>query len=157
MYKHIREHVQEAKKKDEKILITGDFNCKIGTTIKGNREEVSKSGKILKEMILKQELTILNTSPKCEGKWTRIEGETKTILEYVITDVADEESLISMKIDEDKIITPYTITGTRMIHSDHCAITATLNWLIRDKKEAKEETYSLSTSKKNLQNRSIQF
>ena len=151
MYKHIRGHVQEAKKKEEKILLTGDFNCKIGNTIKGNREEVSKSGKILKEMVLKQELTILNKSPKCEGKWTRIEGETKTILEYLITDVSDEDTLISMKIDEDKIITPYTITGERMVYSDHCAIIATFNWLIEDKKKAKEEVNTLNTSKKNLE------
>ena len=102
-------------------------------------------------MVLKQELTILNKSPKCEGKWTRIEGETKTILEYLITDVSDEDTLISMKIDEDKIRTPYTITGERMVYSDHCAIIATFNWLIEDKKKAKEEVNTLNTSKKNLE------
>ena len=84
MYKHIKEHVQEAKKRDEKVLITGDLNCKIGNVIKGNKEEVTKSGKIFKDMIKNQELTILNSSKKCVGKWTRIEGETKSILDYII-------------------------------------------------------------------------
>ena len=98
-------------------------------------------------MVLKQKLTILNKSPKCEGNWTRIEGETKTIL----NSVTDEDTLISMKIDEDKIITPYTITGERMVSSDHCAIIATFNWLIEDKKKAKEEVNTLNTSKKNLE------
>ena len=30
MYKHIKEHVIEAKTRNERIIILGDFNCKIG-------------------------------------------------------------------------------------------------------------------------------
>ena len=58
MYKHIKSHILESAKKGEKIFMTGDYNCKIGDYILGNKEEVSKSGKLLKEMVLEQNLTI---------------------------------------------------------------------------------------------------
>ena len=34
MYEHIKGHIQEARKRGERILITGDFNGKIGSSIK---------------------------------------------------------------------------------------------------------------------------
>ncbi|NQY07805.1 MAG: hypothetical protein HRT68_16805, partial [Flavobacteriaceae bacterium] len=42
--------------KDEKVLIAGDFNCKVGDVIEGNREEVSKSGKMLLKMVKEEQL-----------------------------------------------------------------------------------------------------
>ena len=131
MYRHIKNHFLEAKKKDEKILVTGDFNCKIGNIIKDNKEEVTKSGRLMRDMVLKQGMKILNSNPRCKGKWTRIEGMHKSIIDYFVVDEEDETNLISMEIDEEKLITPYTITNERMIPSDHCAITATFNWIVQ--------------------------
>ena len=149
MYKHIQDHVVEARKKGEKVLITGDFNGKIGDVIEGNKDVVTKkSGKLLKELVSTQDLKILNSSPKCEGKWTRIEGETKSILDYIIVNANDEEALQSMKVDEEKLYTPYTVSGKRMIPSDHCAIMATFNWVMKRKDEEVEE-YLFKTSQKN--------
>ena len=39
MYKSIKEQVEEAKAKKEKVLIVGDFNGKVGITVPGNTEE----------------------------------------------------------------------------------------------------------------------
>ena len=144
MYKHIKEHVTQADKKDEKILIVGDFNGKIGTDIHENREEVTKSGKMLKQLVLEQGLAILNTNKKCKGKWTRIEGQTKSILDYVIVNERDEQSLIEMVIDENKLMTPYNIKQERFIHSDHCSIMVNLNWLLKS-----EEIKQLQNNKIN--------
>ena len=101
-------------------------------------------------MIKNQELTILNSSRKCVGKWTRIEGESKSILDYIIVDENEKDTLITMKIDEDKHLTPCTITEERMIPSDHCAIMISFNWLVKAEHEENDDTY-LDTSKKNLE------
>ena len=59
MYKTINEKINNIKNDNEKMYLVGDFNAKIGDVIKGNKDEVSKSGKILKEMILGQDLSLL--------------------------------------------------------------------------------------------------
>ena len=129
MYEHIGKQILDANKKGEKILITGVFNCKIGEEIEGNKTEISKSGKIFKQMILENNLNIVNSSKeKCEGLWTRIEGENKSIIDYVLIDEKEANKVIKMKIDENKDYTPYHVSQSRIIYSDHCAIRIKMNW-----------------------------
>ena len=45
MYESIEEQVCRAKERQQNVLMLGDFNCKIGDKIKGNRKEVSKGGR----------------------------------------------------------------------------------------------------------------
>ena len=135
MYRHICEQNLEAEKQGEKILILGDFNCKIGECIKGNRKEVTKSGKMLKKMVQDEGLKILNATNKTVGVWTRIEGETRSIIDYCLISEESLEYVEKMEIDEKKDFTPFNITGDRMIYSDHCAITVTINWLAQYKEE----------------------
>ena len=128
MYEHINKRINKAKHDDEKIVITGDFNAKIGNMIKGNREEVTKSGKLLKKMAMEQELSILNSINKCRGKWTRISGKEKSIIDYVMVFQEDERYVSSMKIDEDKEDTPRYREGKKTIYSDHCALITEIGW-----------------------------
>ena len=83
-YKKIQKEWLEGKKNGEKILTIGDFNCKVGDEIPGNKEEVSKGGIMLKEARSTYDMTIVNGTPKCTGIWTRVEGTTKSILDYVL-------------------------------------------------------------------------
>ena len=45
MYQEIKDQIEQAKKQCQNILILGDFNAKIGTRIKGNKETVTKGGR----------------------------------------------------------------------------------------------------------------
>ena len=80
MYQSIGNQILLAKQNNQKLMLVGDFNCKIGQTIKGNKEEVTKSGKIFNEMITKNKLMVLNSMEECKGVWTREEGGTKSVL-----------------------------------------------------------------------------
>ena len=112
----------------------GDLNCKIGKMIEGNNEEVSKGGKILLAMCKKQEVVILNADKCCDGKWTRIQKEKKSILDYIIT--TEEDESMNMMIDEDKGNTPYYLNLEKdIVYSDHCMMTVNTKALIDDKKE----------------------
>ena len=44
MYKNIAYNKLESEKREEEIFIVGDFNCKIGNKISGNKPEIKKSG-----------------------------------------------------------------------------------------------------------------
>ena len=62
MYEEIGEQISLAREKRQKILLLGDFNCKIGDRIIGNRIDVTKGGKMLMKLLDRNRLTILNCS-----------------------------------------------------------------------------------------------
>ena len=43
-----------------------------------------------------------NVKEKCKGVWTRVQGEDKSITDYVLTDTASANIVKEMKIDEEK-------------------------------------------------------
>ena len=128
MYNHIKTKITTAKQDNERIMITGDFNAKIGDTIKGNKKEVTKSGKLLLKMVLEQDLVILNNSAKCQGKWTRILGKEQSILDYALMFQEDEQYIDYTIIDEEKEYTPGYKEKSKMIYSDHRAIISAVRW-----------------------------
>ena len=75
IYKEIEVEIDQSNKKGESTIILGDFNCKVGNYIKNNKEEVTKGGKLLLNMIKKYNLDIVNRLECCEGLWTRKEGK----------------------------------------------------------------------------------
>ena len=127
IYKELDKEVKKSREKEETMVIIGDFNCKIGTEIRGNYDLVTKGGKILKEWTKKQELLIVNTTDKCRGLWTREEGGTKSVLDYMLINKEKEEELIEMLIDEEREMAPYGEYETRKVYSDHFTIMVTMN------------------------------
>ena len=142
MYAHIATHALKARQDNERVIITGDFNAKIGNAIQGNKEEVSKSGRLLLKTALEQELSILNTSQKCEGKWTRILGKERSVLDYIMVRMDDERYISKIKIDEEKEHTPGYKEGSQVTYSDHCAIIVEMQVT-----EANLEQHEINTSK----------
>ena len=48
-------------------------------------------------------MIILNTvKGKCKGVWTKVQGEEKSITDYVLTDASSANTVKEMKIDEEK-------------------------------------------------------
>ena len=72
MYKYIEDEISRAKMENHVLILGGDFNCKIGEIIKGNKKEITKGGRRLLKLARNNELKIINTSEKCNGIWTRI-------------------------------------------------------------------------------------
>ena len=154
MYKKLEEQVKKAKTMGQNVLLVGDFNCKVGNMIEGNTEEISKSGKRLLKFVDKLGLKIMNRSKVCDGTWTRVEGNKKSVLDYFIINEEDEELVKCMLIDEEHNITPYHQEDGRKIFSDHNAMVMEVDWNMKyvsgcqtrmvmnetTKKEYKEET-----------------
>ena len=128
MYKTINEKINNIKNDNEKMYLVGDFNAKVGDVIKGNKDEISKSGKILKDMILGQDLGLLNANHKCIGTWTRILGTEKSIIDYAMVLQGDEQYIKEIRIDDDKVDTPRYTRNKKTTYTDHCAIISEMNW-----------------------------
>ena len=87
MYQDIREQIKIGKEEKQQILIIGDFNAKIGEAIEGNKTQVTKGGRQLLKLANKENMIILNTvKEKCKGVWARVQGEEKSITDYVLAD-----------------------------------------------------------------------
>ena len=103
------------------------------------------------KMLEKHSLVMLNSEKVCEGLWTRIEGEEKSVIDYVIVNEEEKEVYKHMKIDEEKDMTPYSIENydgkIRRVHTDHCMIKIEANMYVgtkrreevRKKKETRQE------------------
>ena len=148
LYESISDQVDIGKENNQQIIILGDFNAKIGNYIKNNKETITKGGRHLKRLVEKQNLCIINgESNKCEGLWTREQGEEKSVIDYVITTKKDLNTIKTMKIDEEKEFGIYKveIQGTkqcRKIYSDHNAIMLNIDFI--SKMEAKGQKKNIT-------------
>ena len=108
------------------LLITGDFNCKIGKAINGNSDKVSKGGRLLMKTVLKNAPTIVNAESKCKGLWTRVQGGKpiqRSVIDYTIVNNELRHKIKEMVIDEDKLYGAYKLENLiKRTYSDHNAI-----------------------------------
>ena len=128
LYKKIGKEVEKATMENARVVLMGDFNAKIGD---GELEMASKGGKVLKEMAEKQDMLIVNTDERCEGKWTRMMGDERSVLDYMMVKNDDKDYIQKIYIDEEKNMTPYWITkeeDQRIIYADHCMMMMIIDW-----------------------------
>ena len=135
MYDSIQEQIEIAKERQQNVLMVGDLNCKVGDVIQNNKTEITKGGRLLLKMVKENKMILLNASDRSEGLWTRVEGQSKSVLDYVIINEESEAAFEKMKIDEDKEFSPIG-TGT---HSDHNVMIAKFNWFIIEKERSAEK------------------
>ena len=151
IYKKIQMQIEEGLTKNQQIMVVGDFNCKVGNVVEGNKTEISSAGKMLLEMIGRTNCKIMNGSKKCKGLWTRKEGESKSVIDYVIMKEEDEEAVRHMIVDEEKEFTPYKSTETsheERMYTDHNAIEVVVNWNIVGKKGKQRKRINIIERKK---------
>ena len=140
MYESINQQILAAKQKDQKLLLMGDFNCKIGTHIAGNTNEVTKSGRNFIHMIKSNKLVLLNGLEKCEGLWTREDGDTKSVLDYIMVNQEDESAITDVVIDEEKQYAPTREEKNKDVTSDHNTMLAEFNWLFDERERVVQRT-----------------
>ena len=135
MYEDIREQVKIGKEEKQQTIILGDFNEKTGAAIEGNKTQVTKGGTQLLKLANRENMVILNTAKeKSKGVWKGMQGEDKSINDYVLTDTASDNTVKEMKIDEEKQYGLYKLeknTATnenKKIYSDHNSILINLDY-----------------------------
>ena len=138
--------VTKSRLSEDEFIIMGDLNAKICMDSAGAVVSESGNGCLLQQMVSEQELSVINFSSKCSGKWTheiRTTGQ-KSVLDYVLTsDRFYNENVSGMTIDETCLICPFSLKRVKgkdvVQYSDHNTIL--MNTLLpRFKKSKKEES-----------------
>ena len=101
-----------------------DANAKVGKEIiKNDPNEISNNGKILLEIVERNNLTIANSLNKCKGVITRdrktVISDEKSVIDYLIICEEMKEYLEEMIIDDDRtmVLTKYNKKSIKT--SDH--------------------------------------
>ena len=105
-YDSIDREIGRALSRRENIVLTGDFNAKVGSAVKGNKEEIGRPGRMLLRLAEKWDLRILNGEEHCEGTWTRINtnnDDEKSVINYIICDKNLNKNVSSTIIDDKKL------------------------------------------------------
>ena len=95
--------LQEMTLTGKPVMVVGDLNAHIGNDdegIPGNNNKIGPNGKEYREFIRRNELVLVNSTQKCVGKWTRIQGEKKSILDLTIANQKAYDCILNMVIDE---------------------------------------------------------
>ena len=162
MYDKMEEQIIKGRNRNQKVLIVGDLNCKIGKEINGNKDIVTKGGRMLLKLVKDQDMEIVNANTnKCKGLWTRAENGSKSVLDYVLVNKEHLESIEKMVIDEKREITPYSQEGAhaKRTYTDHNMIKVEKNWVTTSMTEKRErlvlnnkakESFNESTEKGKL-------
>ena len=88
----------EDKRDDLNCLIMGDFNGHVGLL---GDHETNVNGVRLLNFGEKHGLVILNADDKCEGVYTRVQGETRSVLDYYLVNEGMYRSPFErLRIDE---------------------------------------------------------
>ena len=86
IYESITKKIQEVREHKQQVIVLGDFNVKVGTTIQGSKETITKGGRLLLKMIQKEIMSLVNVDKhRCNWLWTREQGKEKSVIDYVMT------------------------------------------------------------------------
>ena len=127
-WQELESEIIKSKDLNRNIIIQMDANAKLGPEmIKGCPHKMSNNGKLLYNVIERQDLIVINALDLCKGIITReriFQDKTeKSVIDFIIVSRGLLESVTEMNIDENKeyVLARYLKTreGIKVINSDH--------------------------------------
>ena len=135
------------------VLIAEDANAKLGPqVIPGDPHTTSENGKLLLNMINRQNLSIVNASTKCKGgpvtRKREAKGKTEeSCIDFVLVSPELSNFLASAFIDKNQIYTLTKYTNTKgnpnVKRSDHFPILATFEIEEKSSERKREDVFKL--------------
>ena len=93
-------------------VVMGDFNGHVGFL---GPQELNRKGEMMLDFAGEWGLAVLNADDRCEGEITRVQGQVRSVIDFLLVDERMYERFECMKIDEDKEVFDL---------SDHCYMLA---------------------------------
>ena len=138
---------------DQNVIIIGDINAHVGNDhlgVTGNHEAINKSGEIVRSFMERRDLTLLNNTPVCNGRWTREDPSgSKSILDLVITNINMTEQVQKMIVDEEH---NYKVSRKKRIGKTDCEIKSDHNTILIEINTEEEKIHKQVLKTWNIKN-----
>ena len=110
-YETLSNEIEKSFLSGDSLVLAGDFNAKLGyDIIKDVIHVMSPNGKLLHALMMKYNLSLLNSSEVCNGLFTCTRDyhsrKELSILDYVFVSINLYQQVKSMLIDEQQLFTP---------------------------------------------------
>ena len=118
--------------------MVGDMNAHVGNDgegISGNNEKIGTNGKEYRRFWKEKDLVLCNNTAKCKGKWTRIDKESKSILDLTVATSDTYGKIKTIDIDEEDQFS----FESKKAKTDHIATVITLDMTLDEEEEQKKE------------------
>ena len=149
----VEEQVVRAQLSGCSIILAEDSNAKLGREwIPDDPHHISENGQLLNNMILRQNLALMNTSPKCTGgpitrKRVVNNKEEVSCIDFVLMSQDLFEHMVDAIIDNNQLysLTKYTTTKgmTSVKRSDHYTLIANFAISWKTKTIPRQEVFKL--------------
>ena len=96
-------HQIAQKAQTSEVIIAGDFNTKLQINTNSSKKQISRNGKLLREIFDKNDLTPANLNSN-HGIWTRVnrkKEEEKSVIDYILTTEQIVRNIQSVIVDEE--------------------------------------------------------
>ena len=104
----LESRIISARENHKLICLQYDANSKIGKNlIPGDPHEMSSNGKLLFDILTRQNMIIVNATDKCSGIITRIKktvrGVEQSVIDYFVVCLELFQKIVKMTVDESRI------------------------------------------------------
>jgi hypothetical protein len=85
------------------VIILGDLNGHISEKdggIKGAHKKTNINGHRIVNLVKRFKMKIMNTDCRCEGKWTWMRRDQRSVIDYVISGELGKKNITKIIIDE---------------------------------------------------------
>ena len=101
----ISEDIAQLQEEGKQILLIGDFNAHISERdggVQGQTDSTvtDRNGFRVLQLMEKHNLAMMNKNKKCEGKWTRMKGQEKSVIDFALGSEDCVQIMTRMKIDD---------------------------------------------------------
>ena len=96
---HIMRIVGKVEEREEKLIVTGDFNCHLGYL--GYQKE-NENGAMVNKFIEESGLQLINLDDRCNGMYTWERGESRSVIDLVLMNEKAYKDYEMMNIDESR-------------------------------------------------------
>ena len=107
-YENLQIQLDRGFLKGDSVLLVGDLNAELGKpVINHDIHDMSANGKLSCDIIDKCNLYVVNALGLCKGVFTRVNNKNsaeKSVLDYVIVSSNLSDNIVSMTIDEGKLL-----------------------------------------------------
>ena len=84
---------------DKALVVLGDFNGHVGFL---GEQELNRNGVLMLDFMQKWNLVMLNVDERCRGKYTRVQGNERSVIDYYLVNELMYRRFEGLVIDDEK-------------------------------------------------------